>query len=83
LRGHEETGTLEVAYGANDAGFMIKNFGVLTKETPLNNTKMMGDMFQMNCPIARDDMAFNVSPYEFFNILIMFSLIDLFFLCTA
>lgn len=56
---------------------MIKNFGELVKETSLNNTKMLGDMFQMNCPIAHDDMAFNVSPSEFFNILII-SLIDLF-----
>jgi hypothetical protein len=78
LRGHEETGTLEVAYGANDAGFMIKNYGEFMKETSLNNAKMLGDMFQMNCPISHDDMAFSVSPSEFFNILIMFSLIDLF-----
>ncbi|KAE8023746.1 hypothetical protein FH972_009414 [Carpinus fangiana] len=59
LRGHEETGTLEVAYGANDAGFMIKNFGEFMKETTLNNAKMLGDMFQMNCPISHHDMAFS------------------------
>ncbi|CAK7336095.1 unnamed protein product [Dovyalis caffra] len=57
LRNHDESGQLEIEYGANDAGFVIKNFGELMKETSLTNTKMLGDMYQMNCSIARDDMA--------------------------
>lgn len=62
LRGNEESSQLEVAYGASDAVFMIKNFSELMKETPLTNTEMFGEMYQMNCPITHDDMAsFNVS----------------------
>ncbi|KAF5443605.1 hypothetical protein F2P56_036149 [Juglans regia] len=56
LREHEETGTMEVAY---DAGFMIKNFGELMEGTSMSNTKLMGDMYRMNCPVGRDDIAFN------------------------
>jgi hypothetical protein len=74
LRSHEEPGTLEVAYGANDAGFMIKNFGELFKDTSLTNTKMLGDMYQMNYPITHDDMAFNVSHSDCINNLIIFSM---------
>ncbi|KAJ4711474.1 Zinc finger protein [Melia azedarach] len=57
LRGNEESSQLEVAYGASDAVFMIKNFSELMKETPLTNTEMFGEMYQMNCPITHDDMA--------------------------
>lgn len=65
LREHEEeeTGTMVVAYDANDAGFMIKSFGELMEGTSLNNTKLLGDMCRMNCPVGHDDMAFNVSPF--------------------
>ncbi|KAG6708947.1 hypothetical protein I3842_06G107500 [Carya illinoinensis] len=59
LREQEETGTMEVAYDANDAEFMIKNFGELMEGTSWNNTKLLGDMYRMNCPVGRDDMAFN------------------------
>lgn len=52
-----------VAYDANDAGFMIKSFGELMEGTSLNNTKLLGDMCRMNCPVGHDDMAFNVSPF--------------------
>lgn len=61
MRGHEEADTLEIAYDANDAGFVIKNFGELMKETSLTSAKMLGDMYQINCPIAHDDVAFNNS----------------------
>ncbi|KAH7570551.1 hypothetical protein JRO89_XS05G0131500 [Xanthoceras sorbifolium] len=56
LRGNEESSQLE-AYGANDAVFMIKNFGELMKEASLTNMEMFGDIYQMNCPITHDDMA--------------------------
>lgn len=59
-RGNEESSQLEVAYGADDSVFMIKNFSELMKET---NTEIFGDMYQMNCPITHDVMSsFNVSP---------------------
>ncbi|KAL9386686.1 hypothetical protein Peur_019810 [Populus x canadensis] len=57
LRSHDESGQLEIEYGANDAGFVIKNFGEPMKETSLTNTKMLGNMYQMNCSIVHDDMA--------------------------
>ncbi|KAF5449270.1 hypothetical protein F2P56_029734 [Juglans regia] len=59
LRDLEETVELEAAYGVNDAGFMVRNFGELMKETSLNKSKMFGDLYQMNCPTAHDDMAIN------------------------
>lgn len=65
LRSHDESGQLEIEYGAKDAGFAIKNFGELMKETSLTNTKMLGDMYQMNYSIAHDDVAsFNVSSID-------------------
>ena len=65
LRSHDESGQLEIEYGAKNAGFAIKNFGELMKETSLTNTKMLGDMYQMNCSIAHDDVAsFNVSSID-------------------
>ncbi|KAJ6388256.1 hypothetical protein OIU77_026770 [Salix suchowensis] len=57
LRSHDESGQLEIEYGAKDAGFAIKNFGELMKETCLTNTKMLGDVYQMNYSIAHDDVA--------------------------
>ncbi|PON91828.1 Zinc finger-domain containing protein [Trema orientale] len=56
LRVHEEP---EAAYGVNDAGFVIKNFGELMKEGSLTNTKMFRDIYQLNCPVAHDDMTIN------------------------
>ncbi|KAF2288350.1 hypothetical protein GH714_006955 [Hevea brasiliensis] len=57
LRTHEESDHLEVAYGSSDAGFVIKNIGELMKETSFSNAKMFVDMYQLDCPIAHDDMA--------------------------
>ncbi|GAV71350.1 CCT domain-containing protein [Cephalotus follicularis] len=54
LRNPEGPGQLEVAYGASDEGFVIKNFGQLMRQT---NSKMSADMYQMNCPIAHDDTS--------------------------
>lgn len=62
LRDHEESSPLEVAYGANDAGFMIKNFGELMKETSLTSSKILRDIYQINCGMEHDDILFNVSP---------------------
>ncbi|KAK0573804.1 hypothetical protein LWI29_013848 [Acer saccharum] len=57
LRGNDESSQVEAACGANDAVFMIKNFGELMKEASLSNTEMFGDIYQMNCPITHDDIA--------------------------
>ncbi|KAL9424284.1 hypothetical protein AB3S75_036216 [Citrus x aurantiifolia] len=57
LRGNEEFKQVEVAYGASDSVFMIKNFNELMKETSLTNTENFGEMYLMNCPVTHDDMA--------------------------
>ncbi|XP_011036147.1 PREDICTED: zinc finger protein CONSTANS-LIKE 14-like isoform X2 [Populus euphratica] len=57
LRNHDESGQLEIEYVANDAGFVIKDFGELMKETSSTSPKMLGDMYQMNCTTAHDDMT--------------------------
>eukprot|EP00258_Populus_trichocarpa_P043431 XP_024459450.1 zinc finger protein CONSTANS-LIKE 15 isoform X2 [Populus trichocarpa] len=57
LRNHDESGQLEIEYVANDAGFVIKDFGELMKETSSTSPKMLGDMYQMNCSTAHDDMT--------------------------
>ncbi|XP_061990812.1 zinc finger protein CONSTANS-LIKE 14-like [Rosa rugosa] len=61
LRDHEETVPLDVPYGSGGSGFMIKNFSELLKEASLTDTKMYGDMYQMNCPIGQDDIKFNIN----------------------
>jgi len=65
LRNHDESDQLEIEYVANDAGFVIKDFGELMKETSSTSPKMLGDMYQMNCSTAHDDMtSFNVSSID-------------------
>lgn len=65
LRTHEESDQLEVEYGSSDAVFMIKNIGELMKETSLSNTKMLGGLYQLDCPMAHDDISlFNVSFFS-------------------
>lgn len=59
MRDHEETVPLDVAYGSSGSGFMIKNFSELLKEASVTDTKMFGDVYQMNCPIGQDDITFN------------------------
>ena len=61
MRDHEESSPLEVAYGANDEGFVIKNFGELMKGTSLTSSKILGDIYPINCTMEHDDMLFNVS----------------------
>ncbi|XWS54053.1 hypothetical protein CRYUN_Cryun10bG0055600 [Craigia yunnanensis] len=60
LRGQEECNKShleEVEYGGSGAGFMIKNFSELLKDTSLTNAKLLGDMCHINCPPSQDDMA--------------------------
>ncbi len=60
MRDHEESGQLEVAYGVTDVSFMAKNFNDLVKECSMVNAKGFGDVYQLSCASAHDDM-FNVS----------------------
>lgn len=80
LRDHEESEPLEDAYGSNDAGFMLKNFGELLKETSLTSSTILGDIYQINCSMGHDDITFNVSSSccsmylsDFFPIIYLFT----------
>ncbi|XP_022748904.1 zinc finger protein CONSTANS-LIKE 14-like isoform X1 [Durio zibethinus] len=61
LRGEEECNksqSEEVGYGGSDAGFKIKNFSELMKDTSLTNVKLLGDICHINYPpTSQDDMA--------------------------
>lgn len=62
MRSHEEPGLLEAGYGTNSAGFTIKSYGELMKETSFTSTKVLEEMYQLNCPLAHEDItSFNVS----------------------
>lgn len=54
-RNHEETAALEVGY--NDAGFMMKNYRELIKENSLATTKVLEDIYDMNCSSVPDDIS--------------------------
>ncbi|XVE66135.1 hypothetical protein DITRI_Ditri08aG0056100 [Diplodiscus trichospermus] len=59
LRGQEDCSQSplkEVGYGGSDAGFMIKNFSELMKETSLTDAKWLGAMCHINYPPSQDDM---------------------------
>ncbi|XP_004310121.1 PREDICTED: zinc finger protein CONSTANS-LIKE 14-like [Fragaria vesca subsp. vesca] len=60
-RGHDETVPLDVSYGSGGSGFMIKNFSDLLKEASLTDTKVFGDMYQMNGSIGQEDIKFNIN----------------------
>ncbi|KAK9276325.1 hypothetical protein L1049_005857 [Liquidambar formosana] len=57
LRGHEESNPLEVGYGASNTGFMIKSYGEIIKESSLTTTKVLGEMYQMNCSMPQEDIT--------------------------
>lgn len=64
-RGHEECGLLEAEYGVNDAGFVIKSYSELMKETSFTNTKVVGEMYDINYSMTHEDItSFNVSPSD-------------------
>ncbi|KAL5979227.1 hypothetical protein ACLOJK_019125 [Asimina triloba] len=54
---HDETASLDIGYGANEAGFMIKNYDELIKETSLANTKVLEDIYDMNCSSTHEDVS--------------------------
>ncbi|KAJ9709951.1 hypothetical protein PVL29_001435 [Vitis rotundifolia] len=56
-RGHEECGLLEATYGVNDAGFVIKSYSELMKETSFTNTKVVGEMYDINYSMTHEDIT--------------------------
>lgn len=61
-RGHEECGLLDADYGINDAGFVIKSYSKQSKETSFTNTKVLGEIYDINYSMAPEGItSFNVS----------------------
>ncbi|KAK6119002.1 hypothetical protein DH2020_047254 [Rehmannia glutinosa] len=55
LRGHDESGTLELEYGRSDMVYTVKNYGELLNESSL--AKRTGlELSGVNCSIAHDDI---------------------------
>lgn len=75
LRDHEESAaSLEFSSGAKDDGFMIKNFGELVCDSSLTNSKILGGIYQMTCPITAEHdfnaivSIFNCHPFSMSDI---------------
>ncbi|XP_056168582.1 zinc finger protein CONSTANS-LIKE 14-like [Syzygium oleosum] len=57
LRGHEEPGPVEVEFGTNSEGFMIKSYDELMREVPLLTSKASDELYHMNCSLVHEDIA--------------------------
>ncbi|ONK72069.1 uncharacterized protein A4U43_C04F15370 [Asparagus officinalis] len=55
-RDHNASSQLEIGYGTNNAGFMIKSYNDLLKENPFETTNILEDMYDTNCPSSNDDV---------------------------
>ncbi|XP_043706236.1 zinc finger protein CONSTANS-LIKE 14-like isoform X2 [Telopea speciosissima] len=51
-RDHEASGPLDVGYGTSSAGFVIKSYSDLLKETPSETIKVLKDIYQWNFTTA-------------------------------
>ncbi|XP_042429706.1 zinc finger protein CONSTANS-LIKE 9-like isoform X1 [Zingiber officinale] len=59
-RDQKECSALEMAYGAHNAGFMIKSYDDLLKENSFTTKKMVDDIGDPSCPSSNDDiLSFN------------------------
>nr|QTY32128.1 BBX transcription factor [Oxybasis rubra] len=56
MRDHEESGKLDVGYRESDVGFMINSYNSLLQGTGLASSKVLGDMYDMNCSSTPDDI---------------------------
>lgn len=54
LRSCEESEPLDVGYGANNAGFMIKSYDKFIEETSSTNDKGLREMYQFNCSVKNE-----------------------------
>lgn len=54
---HNESLPLDVSYGRNDAGFVIKSYNDLMTENPFATTKVRGDMYDTNCTSLHGDVS--------------------------
>ncbi|XP_042472653.1 zinc finger protein CONSTANS-LIKE 14-like isoform X1 [Zingiber officinale] len=56
LRDQKESGALEIAYGTNNEGFMIKSYSDLIKENSIADMKMLDEIGDASCPSSIDDI---------------------------
>ncbi|XP_021723026.1 zinc finger protein CONSTANS-LIKE 15-like [Chenopodium quinoa] len=56
MRDQEESGRLDGGYRESDVGFMINSYNSLLQDTGLANSKILGDMYDMNCSTTPDDI---------------------------
>ncbi|XP_050371870.1 zinc finger protein CONSTANS-LIKE 14-like [Argentina anserina] len=64
LRDHNETIPLDVSYGSGGSGFIMQNFSELLKEASLTDTKVFGNMYQMNCSMGQEDIKFSINSIK-------------------
>ncbi|GMH15097.1 hypothetical protein Nepgr_016938 [Nepenthes gracilis] len=56
MRDHEESGCLEVAYRGKQVGFTLNSCSELLKEPDVATSKILGDMYEMNCSVGKEDV---------------------------
>uniref|UniRef100_A0A2P2J868 B box-type domain-containing protein n=1 Tax=Rhizophora mucronata TaxID=61149 RepID=A0A2P2J868_RHIMU len=56
-RNHDEYSELEIGYGSNNGGFLMKHIDEFMGETSMMDAKVWGDIYQINCAIANEDMV--------------------------
>ncbi|KAL2903767.1 Zinc finger protein CONSTANS-LIKE 14 [Bienertia sinuspersici] len=54
----EEAARLDMDYRQNDVGFMINRYSALLPEAGLAGSKVLGDMYDMNCSNTLEDIQF-------------------------
>ncbi|XP_042378582.1 zinc finger protein CONSTANS-LIKE 14-like [Zingiber officinale] len=54
-RDRKESSALELAYGTNNEGFMIKSFDDLLEENAFTTMKILDDIGDPSCPSSKDD----------------------------
>uniref|UniRef100_A0ACD5Y283 Uncharacterized protein n=1 Tax=Avena sativa TaxID=4498 RepID=A0ACD5Y283_AVESA len=60
-RNHNENSTLEVGFGSNNGGFMIKSYSDMLKEISSGTTKDLEDIYDSGyCAAAEDIMSTNI-----------------------
>ena len=55
-RDHNESSQLEIGYGTNNAGFMIKSHNDLLKENAFSTTNILEDIYDIKCASANEDV---------------------------
>lgn len=68
-RHHDEKSALEVGYGSNHGGFMIKSYSDMLKEISSGTTKDLEDIYESRyCSTAEDIMSSNICQLSSKNV---------------